>query len=156
MRDNSLLLFLPRKRKTVAREWTEQHVRWTSDESNLMGCLRKANSLKTELSDCVILAPTHRAEEGNGEGDSLPPCLGTQWIIHSKRPTETTGTKILYITVSQSAKFCPKKEEFHFLLKMVVISGLSSKHLGGFLIGTTIVLLLVNSLPGMQIVYGGY
>lgn len=58
--------------------------------------------------------------------------------------------------VTQSAKFCPKKEEFHFLLKMVVISGLSSKHLGGFLIGTAIVLLLVNSLPGMQIVYGGY
>lgn len=44
-RDNSLLLFPPGKRETIAREWPEEHVSWTSDECNWMGCRRKANSL---------------------------------------------------------------------------------------------------------------
>lgn len=125
------MLFLPSKRKTVAREWTEQHVRWTSDESNLMGCLRKANSLKTELSDCVILAPTHRAEDGIWRR-RFSPTLSRNSMDYSQKEANRDHREENSICNGQSAKFCPKKEEFHFLLKMVVISGLSSKHLGGF------------------------
>lgn len=73
-RNNILLLFPPRKRKTVARE--RQIKQWgVLVMSPFNAMFEEVNPLQTgRTQSWPILAPTHRAEA---------PCPGTQWIAHS-------------------------------------------------------------------------